>query len=292
MTQRVYRRERGRAFTLVELLFASFVSTLVVLGIVAVFVTHARAYHDQKLLREMQQNARFAIDSIARDLRMAGYGLNVPVAELTQWISWGPSLTDNPLIVQGATAADPDTLTVAGAFEPAPATLGTAATNGTTTLKLASGGSAFNTGNKSVIYVGRRETAKVVGASGNTLTITTDPSTSKGLRFGHAVGAPVELVQVVSYSVDSAGGLFDGMPYLLREDHAEPAASGWQNMLAGHIENLQVAAASYGFTVSVTARTSDDMSVYVDPDHGDGYKRMTATTRTIPRNEVAVMVRN
>lgn len=287
------RRCSNRGFTLVELMFASFISTFVVLGLVAVFVTHAKAYHDQRLLREMQQNARFAIDSIARDLRMAGYGLTLPVAELSQWITWGPTLSDNPLIVQGATAADPDTITIAAAFEPAPAWLSSGASNGVTTVSLTSGGGAhFNTGNKSVIYIGRRETARIVAIAGDKLTISIDPVTVKGLRFAHGAGASVELVQVVSYSCVTGSGEFDGIPFVIREDQAHVLSQKWRNMIAAHIENLQFAAVAYGFTASVTARTSERMSDYVDTAHGDSHKRMTTTTRTIPRNAVALILRN
>ncbi len=68
-----------RGFTLVELLVAMTIG-LIILGAVAqIFATSSATYNVEEDLARVQENGRFAIDFIRRDLRMGGYAgcLNV-----------------------------------------------------------------------------------------------------------------------------------------------------------------------------------------------------------------------
>ena len=73
----------------------------VVIGVSSTFLMHAKAYRDQRFIMEMQQNVRFAMDAVCRDVRMAGYGLSIRSSELTNWITWVPGMTVNPLVRPG-----------------------------------------------------------------------------------------------------------------------------------------------------------------------------------------------
>jgi hypothetical protein len=283
-----------KAFSLVEVLTASTVSTLVVLGVVALFISHARDHHDQKLIREMQQNIRFAIDTISRDVRMAGYGVSVRDSELSQWISWVDGFTENPLLTQGASTDAPDTLSIAAAFEPPLAETKSDAAEGATTLALESGeGAVFDTGSRSVIYVGRMETARVVNRSGDTLTVSAHPSEAgHGLVNAYPSGTAIERVDVVTYSCRQGTGVFADQPYLSRDDHSNESPTEWLTMAAAYIEDFQVTWDTYALMIDVSGRCSKESPVYTHPTEGDRYRRLTVSTRIVPRNATALTLRD
>jgi len=66
-------RDNRLGFTLVELLIAVLLSSLVMYGVFAAFQSQNRTYVTQDLTVEMQQNLRAAVDMISRDIRMAGF---------------------------------------------------------------------------------------------------------------------------------------------------------------------------------------------------------------------------
>lgn len=59
--------------TLVELLVAVTLGALILATVVGVFVANSRNYKQNEAITQLQDNARFAIDSLSRDLSMAGY---------------------------------------------------------------------------------------------------------------------------------------------------------------------------------------------------------------------------
>jgi prepilin-type N-terminal cleavage/methylation domain-containing protein len=72
-----------RGFTLIELMIAIALSTLVLVLIYTVFINQTAAYRAQADMGTMQQNLRVAMEMLSRDVSMAGYG--------TSWdgASWG-----------------------------------------------------------------------------------------------------------------------------------------------------------------------------------------------------------
>lgn len=64
---------RLRGLTLVELLVALTLGLIVIGALVAVFMSSNRNYRQNEALGALQDNARFALDSLSRDLAMAGY---------------------------------------------------------------------------------------------------------------------------------------------------------------------------------------------------------------------------
>jgi prepilin-type N-terminal cleavage/methylation domain-containing protein len=64
---------RSQGFTLVELMVAMVIGLILMLGITAVFSSNKQTYKMQNTLTRMQENGRYGVDLIARDLRRAGY---------------------------------------------------------------------------------------------------------------------------------------------------------------------------------------------------------------------------
>lgn len=261
------RREAG--FTLIELLIALALGLVVLAGVFSAFTAQDKAYRAQGEVTAMQEAVRAAAGMVANDVRMAGYGL--PAANPGVWVTW-VAMAANPDITDGG--AGPDTLSVAAAFDAPVASLAAPAVAGATTLVLQPGeGSAFNTTDHSVLFLGRGQSAKVTAVVGDTLTVDTDPALpgAQGLAATYPAGAPVERVGVVTYRL--AGTT------LMRDAND---GAGDQPVVDG-IEDFQVTGGG-AVTVSLTGRTRRPDPDYTDPVHGDGYRRLTYSPVVRPRN--------
>lgn len=64
---------RMRGFSLVELMVAITVSSLLLVGVVALFISSRSSYETTERLSRIQENGRFALDQLATDIRSAGY---------------------------------------------------------------------------------------------------------------------------------------------------------------------------------------------------------------------------
>lgn len=69
------RRARGKqcGFSIVEMMVAVLIGLFLMAGAISMLVTSKRTYTIQEDLSRIQENARFAMEFLARDLRMAGY---------------------------------------------------------------------------------------------------------------------------------------------------------------------------------------------------------------------------
>lgn len=65
--------KRNRGFTLTELMVAMAVGLIVLAAIYHVFVFQSQRFDREEQIAEMQQNARAAMDTMTREIRMAGY---------------------------------------------------------------------------------------------------------------------------------------------------------------------------------------------------------------------------
>ena len=65
------RNDRG--FSIVELLVAMAISLLLLAGVVSIFVSSKSSYETNERLSRIQENGRFALDSIMTDLRASGF---------------------------------------------------------------------------------------------------------------------------------------------------------------------------------------------------------------------------
>ncbi|MET4614597.1 type IV pilus assembly protein PilW [Stenotrophomonas sp. 2619] len=73
MTRPLPRTRRMSGMSLVELMIAMVIGLIVMLGVVQVFSASRAAYRLSEGLARVQENSRFAMDSLQRELRMAGH---------------------------------------------------------------------------------------------------------------------------------------------------------------------------------------------------------------------------
>jgi type IV pilus assembly protein PilW len=64
-----------RGFTLIEVMAAVVIFSIVLTAVFATFNFQAQSYTTQSRVAEMQQNLRMTLDTLQRDIRMAGYGI-------------------------------------------------------------------------------------------------------------------------------------------------------------------------------------------------------------------------
>lgn len=65
--------KNNKGFTLVELMIAIAVSSVLMLGVSQIFSSSKRTYKLNTELARTQENVRYAVEEMARDIRMAGY---------------------------------------------------------------------------------------------------------------------------------------------------------------------------------------------------------------------------
>jgi type IV pilus assembly protein PilW len=62
-----------RAFTLIELMIAMLIGVFLIAGVIQIFLSAKQAYRLQENLSRLQENGRFAMDIITKDIRSAGF---------------------------------------------------------------------------------------------------------------------------------------------------------------------------------------------------------------------------
>lgn len=258
------------AFTLSEMLMAIGLSALLIAGMVVFFVNQRRASNAMAQVNDMTQSLRIALDAVTADLRTAGYG--APIINIATWVPWVSGVTSAVSVVQGASGSA-DIMYLVGAFDDPAGTLSAASAAGSTTITLQSGqGAKFDTSKKKVIFVGRCENARIVSISGDTLTVSVDPTASGfGLRYAYPDGTPVELVQVVTYSWGNDYAPYG--QYLKRWENIGTVANEWQKMIASNIEDFQITGVGKRYSISISGRTGQMDPWYKDPVKGDHYRR-------------------
>lgn len=283
---------------------ATFIGLMVITMFVAAFTQQRRIYRKEQLVTEMQQNIRFAMETISRDIRMAGYGLSVPQHQLNSWVSWIPNFHQNPMINSG-TGSNPDSLTIVAAFDAPVATLTMGAAAGTQQLKLTmingrSVGDTFGPSDRRLIFVGKSETLRIVSHTSDGVVVSAHPSANgQGMRYAYAAGTPVEILSEVHYEIMPDGAWGGNFPFLARIDSMTEynffRSSGGNNFYgkkgidgltvsAAFIEDLRFQRQSGGIEVMLRARTSQPDGHFVHPTFEDPYRRMTLTSLVRPRN--------
>lgn len=190
-------RRESLGFTLIDLLVALAVMSVVMAGVVGAFAVQNRTYIQQDLALELQQDLRMGMGLVTDRLRTAGYG--VPSTNLPQWFPWVGNFTSNPEIVAGP----PDTLSVASCFRPPVATLAADAAQDATILTLTDS-AELDAGTRRLILIGDATHAHVKSVAGAEITIDTDPTKrdNQGLSRAYLVGTPVCRVDVLTFSLD------------------------------------------------------------------------------------------
>ncbi|NQT92661.1 MAG: hypothetical protein HQ559_07865 [Lentisphaerae bacterium] len=273
-------------FTVLEMQVALAISALVVAGTISIFFAQQNLYRRQRQVSDMNQNVRMALDFVVDDVRMAGYGVPVPATEFPLWIDWVGGVSNAVWVTQGASASDPDRISITAAFGDPVTSLNSASSAGDTVVQLpVHAASIFDTTTRKVIYIGKTELARIVSIAGFRMTISTDPvSAGAGLEYDYPAGTPVELVQVVSYYCNNNPTNFPYRPFLAKDDNRGLIAREAQKIVAVGIENLQARQTSNAVAIVLTARTAEPDTAYTHPVAGDHYWRKTVNSDVTLRN--------
>ena len=73
-SDRVIQLETNKGVTLIELLIALVISSIVIAALYRVFISQQKTYTVQEQVKDMQQNARQSINRMMSEIRMAGFG--------------------------------------------------------------------------------------------------------------------------------------------------------------------------------------------------------------------------
>lgn len=258
-------RGKERGFTIIELLVSMAIASLVAMAGFALFSKSNWSYQVQENVGEAQQNARVAMGRIARDIRMAGFGLPDFSYSLSFSAS-GPVFT-YPITVTD-NASGPDTITILGIGYEEGELLGVTTTPNaficysSTTInsnhpkgRILDGGTALvKPGTKYVSIDGiawvelDTSTASIECGSSKRRTL---PIVSSGLSSTLTAGT-VYIIQAIEYSIVNTDNVINGCsaanPCLVSKDYsglrgtgdANPNSNG-RELLAENIEDIQFA---------------------------------------------------
>jgi len=119
MTMQITQRKL-RGFTMVELMVAITISALILGVLTQVYAGAKRSYRVSEALSRMQENGRYALDYLARDIRLAGYSGCVSggtaVNNMANAITgWSPLNTaTSPITLQGIQGYEASIATLTG----------------------------------------------------------------------------------------------------------------------------------------------------------------------------------
>lgn len=68
-----YLSRRPQGFSLIELMISMLIGLIVLGGVLTIVINSKRSFLDHQAMSQIQENARYALDTITRDIRMAGY---------------------------------------------------------------------------------------------------------------------------------------------------------------------------------------------------------------------------
>ncbi len=304
--QKHLRKRAPSGFTLVEILVALAITSILVTAIYRFFIGQHHAYTVQDQVIEMEQNARAAMDMIRRDLRMAGYHAmgddlinNLSDFVPSSFIPTYPvavNLDANPKISEGS-GSDPDVITFLAVLptNKNPTTIFSDVSAGATEISLALSNSDTDDQYKvgDLIHIGSTsEYATIRAISDNILTIDTNPGDTSGYQGivqNYAAGTPIGEIYTVSYTVFND----DNDPEFERHDPGHPvlkrkANDGGFQPVAENITDMQIRHLGSGkIEVSLSSRTDR-------PDHkfqsNGGYRTYTANAMVKARNADTVDV--
>lgn len=236
------RLRKQNGLTLVEIMIAMTLGLVLLAGVVQIFTSSRQSYRLQEALSEVQENGRFGVELIARDLRMTNFAGCVPLDRIDPATNLplvrnnlpaGPLPTPGPnySAIQGTEGgAAPDQFTVDGARGPSLPVLGN---GGSAATPLISANNGLSIGDLVLISdCTRGDITQVTGLQdigGNQTQATLNPA--PGATYGLDAKLYSQMVRTV-YSIQQGA---DGNNALFRTVNGGPR----QELVAG-VEDMQV----------------------------------------------------
>ena len=277
-----YRFRGYKGLTLIELLVAMAISSILIAAIYRTFIGQHKTYMVQEQVVDMQQNVRVAINRMMREIRMAGFGNVSDVLESGGVNGFTDVITPND-----------NTITIVGGFRQI-STLAADAAVGQNKITLANAKDASEFDGAThhhYISIGGLESNTVQSRTGAVLTL------EKTLKLDHKITdregkpliVPIFKIHAIRYGLRDD----DGVRVLFRDLYPNTVSSQ-RDTVAENIENVQfeyfdangnppaIPANIRMVKVTVTARTSIS-----DPEFkggAGGFRRRTIASNILLRN--------
>jgi prepilin-type N-terminal cleavage/methylation domain-containing protein len=264
--------ETNKGVTLIELLIALVMSSLLTAALYRVFIGQQKIYMVQEQIVDVQQNVRAAINRMMSEIRMAGFGNIENVLDLVGGVNGF-----NQVITPA-----PNKITIVGGFKQirrdngSPILISSVSGN---TLKLNYAIDEFDGSAHRFISIGGIESSTVLQRDGRVLTL------GSNLKLNHPENTPIFKIQAITYTT----GLSNNIPVLKRNENtrggAQPLADNIENIQFEYFDAQGKPTANPGkirmVKVTVTARTDR-----LDPQFkgGDGYRRRQIASNIYIRN--------
>jgi prepilin-type N-terminal cleavage/methylation domain-containing protein len=264
---RIVRGNRG--LTLLELLVALVISTLIIAALYRTFVGQQKTYTVQEQVVDMRQNVRGAISNMMRELRMTGFGGVATLLPVT--FGSGPSAVTCQNVVN---ANKPSTgwITIVTALTSS----GTTLTEPSSTTKITVSSLAdFDTGMKKYISIGGVESNTITSID----TVNKVLTLQKLLIYKHPANTRVYPVRAISYlagvrNENTGGG-------------AQPTAENIESVQFEYLDAQGNTATSDAAVQMIRVRVTAKTDI-ADPQYksGDGYRRREISSNIQLRNVV------
>jgi prepilin-type N-terminal cleavage/methylation domain-containing protein len=262
----------NKGVTLIELLIALVMSSILIAAIYRVFISQQKSYVVQEQVVDMQQNVRVSISRMMSEIRMAGFGNVEAVLEGVDGVN-GFHQVITP---------EENSITVVGGFKQIRRSNGnpiSVSSTSVNTITLNYSTDEFDRPAHQYISIGGVESSIVLQRKGRVLTL------ANTLRLIHPKDTPIFKIQAITYTT----GKSEGKPVLQRNENT----GGGGQPVAENIEDLQFEyfdsngkpatnpADIRRVKVTVTARTDK-----LDPQFkgGDGYRRRQIASNISIRN--------
>jgi len=236
MNQNFFKKSKG--VTLIELLIALVISSILIAGIYRTFIHQQKTYATQEQVADMQQNVRVAINRMIREIRMVGFGGKNENTKgdndiITAFVTVnGFANIINPVNDTIVDGINHDQITVIGAFRQI-GILAAAANAGDNTININYiGNTKFDTDKKKYMCINGRYNYEVDPTKPPITLAKTAVNPSGTLNESHVAGELVFLVEAITYGLEKDP---NGTPVLFRDSNT----GGGNQDVAEYVEDLQ-----------------------------------------------------
>ena len=280
-----YRRNE-RGFTIMELIVAMTISSILAVLVFQFMAAQATRFNEKRQESEMQQELRWAMSFLYDHVRLAGNG----VPPTCGWAAIEA--------VDGA-SGDPDSLTILGAFKSINVTITQQWGNAGAQEKL-DNTEEIETGVLGVISDGTfSEIFMITSKTDSHVWHDTHPpwNDDKKLDHRYAAGSTIQIISYYSFFVDTDD---EGRSNLMLKHQAYDP-----QILMGDVDDFQVRFKMKDnswknepdpdeiydirvIEISLRAKSPEPLPNYIDPEYGDGHKRVEIKGKVVPQNIVII----